>query len=85
MESPRVWDWETRRKLLMLVTLAYAVLLSLLTPQCQDLRAALLRSWCHRTGKRSQETLTPLYRLRSAISRLWLAAPPHPFLLENSG
>jgi hypothetical protein len=85
MESPRVWAWETRRKLLLLVTLAYAVLVSLLGAGCTELRAWLLRQWCHRTGKRSQETLTPLYRLRSAISRLWLAAPPHPFLLESSG
>lgn len=73
MESPRVWTWERREKLLLMVTLAYAFLLTLLTPTCEVLRQELLRSWCHRTGKRSRETPTPLYRIRSALSRLWLA------------
>ena len=27
----------------------------------------------HRTGKRSREVAAPLYRLRSALSRLWQA------------
>ena len=40
------------------------------------LRALVLRNWCHRTGKRYQEVAAPLYRLRSALSRLWQAAPP---------
>jgi hypothetical protein len=30
MESPRVWTWERREKLLLMVTLVYAFLLSLL-------------------------------------------------------
>jgi hypothetical protein len=30
MESPRVWIWERREKLLLIVTLVYAFLLSLL-------------------------------------------------------
>lgn len=87
MESPRLWSWECRQKLLLLATLAYAFLLSLLRPDHVSLRAWLLRYWCHRTGKRSQETLTPLYRLRSALSRLWLAYLPLPSsaILQNSG
>jgi Transposase DDE domain len=87
MESPRVWDWDVRKKLLMLAALAYAFLRHLLAPSVNDLRAQLLRSWCHRTGKRYQEVAAPLYRLRSALSRLWQAAPPpgyHQPLL-NSG
>lgn len=84
LESPRLWTWERRHKLLLLVTLAYAFLLSLCDVTLTALRVALLRHWCHRTGKRSQETLTPLYRLRSALSRLWLAYPLSS-LLENSG
>lgn len=87
MESPRVWAWENRLKLLLLVALAYAFLLSLLEPALTPLREWLLDTWCHRTGKRSQEALTPLYRLRSALSRLWLTYPPPlslPFL-QNSG
>jgi hypothetical protein len=31
MQSPRVWNWETRLKLLGLATLAYAFLLHLLS------------------------------------------------------
>jgi hypothetical protein len=85
MESPRLWSWHNRLKLLFIATLAYAFLLSLLP--LESLRLWLLRHWCHRTGKRCQETSTPLYRLRSALSRLWLAYPPPDFLLptENSG
>lgn len=85
MESPRVWTWERRQRLLLMVTLAYAFLLSLLDPGLLDLREQLLRRWCHRTGTRCRTTTTPLYRLRSALSRLWLVhlndhEPP-----QNSG
>jgi hypothetical protein len=87
MESPRLWFWHNRLKLLLMVTLAYAFLLSLLDSSLQLLRQWLLRYWCHRTGKRSQNASAPLYRLRSALSRLWLAFPPPPlsFPYENSG
>lgn len=82
MESPRLWKWENRLKLLMMATLVYAFLLSLLNPSQALLRQWLLRWWCHRTGKRNQEASVPLYRLRSAISRLWLDyRPPSPSLL----
>lgn len=86
MESPRLWRWERRLRLLLMVTLAYAFLLSLLEKQLEFLRGWLLRQFCHRTGKRGRETPTPLYRLRSALSRLWLAYPatlPRP--QENPG
>jgi hypothetical protein len=85
MESPRLWSWANRLKLLLIATLAYAFLLSLLSPQ--ELRLWLLKHWCPRTGKRCREASTPLYRLRSALSRLWLTYPPPAFLLpsENSG
>ena len=76
MESPRVYGWDVRRKLLLLATLAYAFLLHLLDSSFDWLRAYLLRNWCHRTGKHYQEVAAPLYRLRSALSRLWQAAPP---------
>ena len=76
MESPRVWEWDVRKKLLLLATLAYGFLLHLLDSSFDELRALVLRNWCHRTGKRYQEVAAPLYRLRSALSRLWQAAPP---------
>lgn len=75
-ESPRVWEWEVRLKLLLLATLAYAFLLHLLDSSCDALRVVLLRLWCHRTGKRYRQVTAPLYRLRSAISRLWQTDPP---------
>jgi hypothetical protein len=85
MESPRLWAWTNRLKLLLMATLAYAFLLSLLAPD--ELRLWLLNHWCHRTGKRCRDASTPLYRLRSALSHLWLAYPPPSFPLpsENSG
>jgi hypothetical protein len=82
MESPRLWKWENRLKLLMMVTVVYAFLLTLLDPSQELLRQWLLRWWCHRNGKRNREASVPLYRLRSAISRLWLDfPPPSPSLL----
>ena len=86
MESPRLWSWQNRLKLMMMVALVYAFLLSLLDSRLEALRHALLRLWCHRTGKRYRAASIPLYRLRSALSRCWLAHPPSPrFLFENSG
>jgi hypothetical protein len=76
MESPRVWAWERRLRLLLLVTLAYAFLLALLDTALDALRQWLLRQWCHRTGRRLKAVAMPLYRLRAALSRLWLAIKP---------
>ncbi len=84
-ESPRVWSWEVRSKLLGVVALAYAFLLSLLDPLLEELRTRLLYRWCHRTGKRSREVSTPLYRLRLALSALWRTYPPPPFPRLDSG
>jgi hypothetical protein len=87
MESPRLWKWDNRLKLLLMVSLVYAFLLSLLDPAFSSLLDRLLRGWCHRSGKRYRQASVPLYRLRSALSRLWLAYhPTSPALLrQNSG
>lgn len=71
---------EQREKLLLMATLVYAFLLSLLEARLEALREAVLRSGRHRTGKRGYSLAAPLYRLRSALSRLWQAATPafHP-------
>jgi hypothetical protein len=39
-------------------------------------RSWFLDHWYHRKGKRSRLTATPLYRLRLALSQLWLAFRP---------
>jgi hypothetical protein len=71
LECPRLWSLEARLKLLGMVMLVYAFLLSLLDPLHHELMEALLRFKCHRTGKRCQNAQAPLYRLRWALSRLW--------------
>lgn len=86
LESPRLWSWHNRLKLMLMVTLVYAFLLSLLDTTLQPLRQQLLRDWAHRTGKRYRVASIPLYRLRAALSRLWLALPPPLFSAwENPG
>lgn len=82
-ESPRLKKWETQLRLLLIATLAFAFLLSLLS--FDDLVAWLLQTWCHRTGKWRLKVKTPLYRLRSALSRLWLTYPPPLIAKLNSG
>lgn len=71
MESCRLWFWNNKMKLLQTVTLVYAFLLSLLDDQLKDTIKILLRTGCHRTGKRCRETPTPLYRIRLALTNLW--------------
>ena len=76
MESPRLWFWENRLKLLLMVSLVYAFLLSLLDQSLGPLVRELLRYWCHRTGERYRQAAIPLSRLRAALSALWLTHPP---------
>ena len=73
-EAPRLIKWEARLKFLLIASLAYAFLLSLL-PNI-DFLFAFISRYCHRTGKWSREISAPLYRLRLAISRLWLDLRP---------
>lgn len=74
-EAPRLSKWESRLKFLLIASLAYAFLLSLLPNS--DFLFALISRYCHRTGKWSRDVSTPLYRLRLALSRLWLSFRPH--------
>ena len=79
LESPRLWFWQNRLKLMMILSIVYAFLLSLLLLE-QALINELLRWGCHRTGKRHQEALVPLYRVRTALMHLW-----YQYLPQNSG
>jgi hypothetical protein len=76
-QSPRLWEWDPREKLLLLAALAYAFLLTLLAPFYELLRRWLLRRYCHRTGCHARQAHMPLARLRLALSRLWQRVPAH--------
>jgi hypothetical protein len=71
MESVRLFDSEKREKLLFMVTIVYAFLLSLLQEEHERIKVWLLYQYCHRTGKKYREKGTPVYRLRWALSRFW--------------
>ena len=84
IESLRLRDWEPRRKMLLLVTLAYGFLLSMLSPSLWLARSRLLLHWCPRADWRQWMAKAPVYRLRWALSRLWQKHPPqfsgcHPY------
>ncbi len=67
IESLRVQSWDPRCKLLLLVTLAYGYLLSLLSPSLWLARSRLLAHWCQRADWRQWTAKAPLYRLRWAL------------------
>ncbi|HET8853219.1 MAG TPA: hypothetical protein VFN02_11895 [Ktedonobacteraceae bacterium] len=83
-QSPRVYEGEAREKLLLLATLAYAFLLTLLNEGNALLRLWLLRYYAHRTGNHARAAKLPLTRLRCALSRLWQDQPPNFTLLGTS-
>jgi hypothetical protein len=76
IDSLRLRDWEPRRKMLLLVTLAYGFLLTLLAPSLFLARSRLLVGWCQRADWRLWTAKVPVYRLRWALSRLWHTHPP---------
>lgn len=67
LESPRLWFWENRLKLMAIVALVMDFLLSLLN-NWQIWCRQFLAHWCPRTGNRCRNASTPAYRLRAAIS-----------------
>jgi hypothetical protein len=84
-ESPRLLAWDRRAKLMAIAALVQAFLFSLLDTLLLPLRTWLLNHWCHRTGKRSRSAAAPLYRLRLALSHLWLYFRPFTLPRLNSG
>jgi len=84
-ESPRLLAWEQRAKLLAVAALVQAFLFSLLDELLLPLLNWLLDHWCHTTGKRNRSTAVPLYRLRLALSELWLFYRPLTLPRLNSG
>ena len=67
LESPRLWFWDNRLKLMAITTLVYDFLLRMMT-NWKGWRLNFFRNWCHRTGERYRNASIPLYRLRLAIS-----------------
>ena len=82
-ESPRLFHRESCLKFLLIASLAYAFLLSMLTNL--DFLFHFISRYCHRTGKWSLKVKAPLYRLHLALSCLWLEARPHSLLILISG
>ncbi|GAB3518298.1 hypothetical protein GCM10027442_38570 [Emticicia fontis] len=80
LESPRLWFWENRLKLMAIVTLVYDFLLSMLR-NWSSFIPILLKNWCHRTGNRYRLASIPIYRLRLAISNCLLNLA----ITQNSG
>lgn len=79
LESPRLWFWDNRMKLMAIVTLAYDFLLRLMC-KWKSIIPVFFKRWCHRTGKRYRDASIPLYRLRMAISNCLFV-----FWAQNSG
>ncbi|WP_340240867.1 transposase [Emticicia soli] len=83
LESPRLWFWENRLKLMAIVTLVYDFLLSMIR-NWGSFIPILLRKWCHRTGNRYRMPSIPIYRVRLAISNCLNNFMNYAFL-QNSG
>lgn len=81
MESPRLWLWENRLKLLGIVALVYDFLLSLLR-HWPGWVPVFLKRWVPRTGNRHRNASVPIYRLRLAIANALMVAFA---LTQNSG
>lgn len=79
LESPRLWFWENRLKLLAIVTLIYDFLLGILR-HWKTWVGIFFRNWCHRTGNRYRSASIPIYRLRQAIANCLFFC-----LAQNSG
>lgn len=79
MESPRLWFWENRLKLLAIVALVYDFLMRILRNWISA-ALILINKWCHRTGNRYRSASIPVYRLRMAIANCLMHA-----ILQNSG
>ncbi len=72
--SIRVRKWDYRQKLWAIAALVHAFLLHLLVLD-EGVRIRLLR-WCHRTGRKWDQVVAPLFRLQHALANIWRHHPP---------
>ena len=76
MDSPRMWSWENRFKLVLL-NLAYAFLLSLLASYLAPPMEELLINRRHRTGGRNRQTAIPL-RTQGCLQLVLVTSSTYP-------
>lgn len=79
LESPRLWFWDNRLKLMAIVSIVYDFLLQIVR-NWESMTWITVNIWCPRTGKRLSEVQVPLYRLRFALQAILNEAP-----FQNSG
>lgn len=79
IESPRLWFWDNRLKLLAIVALVFDFLLRMIRNWSGWVRQ-FFNNWCHRTGNRYRIASIPIYRLRTAIANCLLF-----YVAQNSG
>jgi len=79
IESIRVWFFESRLKLLAILSLIYDFIVRL-AKNWKVWAHRLTNIWAHRTGKRNKPKLVPLYRFRIALSLVLFC-----FVAQNSG
>lgn len=79
LESPRLWFWDNRKKMMAIVVLVYDFLLTIMR-NWKNWVPIFLSDWAHRTGKRYRDASIPLYRLRMAIANCLLY-----WWIQNSG
>jgi hypothetical protein len=82
LESPRLWYWKNRLKLMSIVALVYDFLLQILR-NWKSMVWITINTWYPRTGKKLANVQVPLYRLRSALQAvlnevITLKAEPPP-------
>jgi len=75
IQSVRVFAWQTRLKLLSLMSLAYAFLMELLGEPEKREREWLIEVVCPRSGWRMKHVELPFSRLRASLAKLWQAFP----------
>lgn len=69
LESPRLWYWKNRLKLMAIVSLVYDFLLQMLR-NWSSMAWVTINTWCPRTGKKLANVRVPLYRLRTALQAI---------------
>ena len=79
IESIRLNSWEKRMKMIAILMLVYAFLLSILNYAGGCMLRLMLKCASDRNRKRYREASIPLYRIRDILDFLWNQIPPDKF------